>query len=135
MKSPSIRVINAQALAAPAGHYSHAVVHLSTIYVSGLLPIDRNGRINAMRPFAQQATLVLDHLEAVLAASGSDLAHVLKITGYVSQIAHWQEFNQIYASRFGDHKPARVVVPVAELHHGFAIEIDAIAALREDDAN
>ncbi|WP_348270476.1 RidA family protein [Bosea sp. LC85] len=42
-------------------------------------------------------------------------------------MGNWPEFNRIYAEAFGDHRPARSVVPVPELHHGYLIEIEAVA--------
>jgi 2-iminobutanoate/2-iminopropanoate deaminase len=73
---------------------------------------------------------VLDNLAHVLAAAGSDLAHVLRCTVYITDIALWPRFNAAYAARFGAHRPARTVVPVPALHYGYAIELDAIAAVK-----
>jgi 2-iminobutanoate/2-iminopropanoate deaminase len=50
---------------------------------------------------------------------------------YVADVSHWPAFNAIYAEKLGAHKPARTVVPVAALHYGYLVEMDAIAALRE----
>jgi enamine deaminase RidA (YjgF/YER057c/UK114 family) len=55
---------------------------------------------------------------------------VLKATVYIADAAHWPAFNAVYAERFGAHRPARTVVPVAGLHYGYLVEMDAIAALR-----
>ena len=73
---------------------------------------------------------MIDNVAAILAASGSGLDHVLKATVYIADISHWPAFNAIYAERLGDHKPARTVVPVAGLHYGYLVEMDAIAAVR-----
>jgi len=50
-------------------------------------------------------------------------------TVYVSDIAMWPEVNEVYARFFDDHKPARAVVPTRDLHFGFNVEIEAIAAV------
>ncbi|MFP5355885.1 MAG: RidA family protein [Gemmatimonadota bacterium] len=47
----------------------------------------------------------------------------------MSDISLWGEVNVAYARVMGSHKPARAVVPVKELHYGYQIEIQAIAAL------
>jgi 2-iminobutanoate/2-iminopropanoate deaminase len=125
-----LRTINAKTLAKPAGHYSHAAIHGDTIYVSGLLPFAVDGSIDATQSFAAQTECVLNHLESVLASAGSELSALIKVTVYVADIANWPRFNEIYALRLGDHRPARVVVPVPQLHYGFALELDAIAAKR-----
>jgi len=49
---------------------------------------------------------------------------------YVSDIAQWDRVNAVCARLFGSHKPARSVVPTRDLHHGVAVEIDVIAAVR-----
>jgi 2-iminobutanoate/2-iminopropanoate deaminase len=56
---------------------------------------------------------------------------VLKATVYIADVADWPAFNAIYAERFGAHRPARTVVPVAGLHYGYRVEMDVIAALAE----
>jgi enamine deaminase RidA (YjgF/YER057c/UK114 family) len=48
-------------------------------------------------------------------------------------VENWPEFNRIYSDMLGDAKPARTVVPVPELHYGYLVEIDAIAAIPDQD--
>jgi len=112
----------------PGGHYSQAVVHNGTVYVAGQLPIDPRTGEKKLGTIEEQTELVLANLAAILEAAGSGLDHVLKVTIYVSDIALWGGVNAIYAKFFGDHKPARAVVPTRDLHHGFLIEVEAIAA-------
>jgi reactive intermediate/imine deaminase len=116
---------------APAarGHYSQAVVHAGIAYVAGQLPIVPGNPELRLEGFERQAEQVLDNVEAILAASGSSLARVLKATVYIADIAHWPRFNEIYARRMGTHRPARTVVPVAALHYGYLVEMDVVAAL------
>jgi len=47
---------------------------------------------------------------------------------YISDIGLWSRVNEVYAREPGEHRPARAVIPTRELHHGFLIEIDAVAA-------
>ena len=72
---------------------------------------------------------MLNHLEAILLEAGSSPDKVLKISIFVSDIANWPKVDKVYKGFFGEHKPARIVVPVKDLHFGFGIEIDAIAAI------
>lgn len=113
----------------PAGHYSQAVVHGDVVYVAGQLPIDPASADRTPGSIVQQTEQVLRNVEAVLLAAGSRLDHVLQMTVYVSDIAHWARVNAVYAKVMGAHRPARAVVPVPELHHGYAVEIQAIAAV------
>lgn len=116
---------------APAarGHYSQAVVHAGVVYVAGQLPIVPAEPQAKLEGFERQAQQVLDNVEAILRASGSSLAHVLKATVYIADIAHWPRFNELYARRMGSHRPARTVVPVAALHYGYLVEMDVVAAV------
>ncbi len=112
----------------PLGHYSQAVRAGGFIHVSGQLPIKAEGQpILSNDPFDEQAQLVLRNLLAVLAASGAAPSRVVKVTAYIVGSEHWGSFNAAFAEAFGDARPARSVVPVPELHHGFLIELDAIA--------
>jgi len=118
---------------APAarGHYSQAVVHGGLVYVAGQLPLVPSDPQLRLEGFERQAEQVLDNVEAILEASGSSLARVLKATVYIADIAHWPRFNELYARRMGTHRPARTVVPVAALHYGYLVEMDVVAALEE----
>lgn len=115
----------------PAGHYSQAVVHQGLVFVAGQLPIDPLTGEKKLGPVREQTEQVLRNLAAILEAAGSGLERVLKVTVYLSDIALWDEVNQTYARWFGEHKPARAVVPTRELHYGFQIELEAIAAVKE----
>ncbi|MDQ3130388.1 MAG: RidA family protein, partial [Acidobacteriota bacterium] len=66
----------------------------------------------------------------ILHAAGSDLNHVLQFTIYVSEMELWDKVNETYARILGEHKPARAIVPVKDLHFGTKIEIQAIAAVK-----
>ena len=115
----------------PSGHYSQAIVHGNLIYLSGQLPIDPQSAERRVGSIEEQTEQVLQNLAAVLKASNSGIAHVIKTTIYISDIALWDRVNEVYAKFFGEHRPARAVVPTRDLHYGFQIEIDAVAAARE----
>lgn len=120
-------VIHTANAAAPGGHYSQAVAHGGVLYVSGQLPVRADGEHSSDQPFEVQASIALDNLVAILAAAGLSPPDLLKVTVYVVGIEHWPAFDRIYAQYLGDHKPARAVVPVPVLHHGYLIEIEAVA--------
>lgn len=92
--------------------------------------------LDAREPFTgdigEQTELALRNVEAVLNAAGSDLNHVLQMTIYVSDMELWDEVNKKYAEVMGDHRPARAIVPVKDLHFGTKIEIQATAAVAEN---
>ena len=63
--------------------------------------------------------------------ANSDLDHVLQMTIYISEMELWDKVNEVYKRILGEHKPARAIVPVKDLHFGTKIEIQAIAAVKE----
>lgn len=113
----------------PAGHYSQAVVHDGVVYVAGQLPIDPGNPTAPPGDAAQQARQALTNVARILEAAGSGLDQLLQVTIYVSDVAHWGEVNRVYAEVLGAHRPARAVVPVGNLHYGYLVEIQAIAAV------
>ncbi len=126
-----IRRITTATAPIPAGHYSQAAVHGGVVYVAGQLAIDPATGEKLLGSIEEQTERTLRNVEAILLAAGSDLAHLLKVTVYVTDMAHWGAVNAVYARVLGDARPARAIVPVKSLNHGFLIEIDAIAALRD----
>jgi len=115
----------------PKGHYSPGVEHNGLIYVSGQLPMTLDTREPFTGDIGEQTELALRNVEAVLQAAGSDLSHVLQMTIYVSDMELWGAVNAKYAEVMGDHRPARAIVPVKDLHFDTKIEIQAIAAKKE----
>ena len=115
----------------PGGHYSQAIVHNGLVYVSGQLPVDPTTGEKQTGSIEEQTRLVLYNLSAILDASGSSLSQVIKVTVYISDISLWGKVNEVYAEIFEDHRPARAIVPTRDLHFGFKIEVDAIAAVSQ----
>ena len=115
----------------PKGHYSPGIEHNGLIYVSGQLPMTLDTREVFTGDIGEQTELALRNVEAVLHSAGSDLNHVLQMTIYVSDMEMWGKVNEVYARVMGDHRPARAMIPVKDLHFGTQIEIQAIAAVKE----
>ena len=108
-------------------HYSSAVVHEGIVYVSGQLPMDPDKGRPVEGPIEVQTKAALQNLLDVLHAAGSSKEKVLRTTAFIPDVSLWGKVNEVYAEFFGDHKPARTVVPCTELHYGCLIEIDAVA--------
>jgi reactive intermediate/imine deaminase len=115
----------------PAGHYSQAIVHHDIVYVSGQLPVDPRTGEKRTGPIEEQTEQVLSNLSDILKAAGSNLSQVLKTTVYLSDIELWSRMNAVYSRIFGNHRPARTVVPTSNLHFGLQVEIEAMAALEK----
>jgi reactive intermediate/imine deaminase len=111
----------------PGGHYAQAVGHGGTLYISGMLPNLPSGEHRPDAPFRDQAQQAMRNLLAVLGAGGGRPSDLLKVTVFIVGVDNWPAFNALYAEMLGDARPARSVVPVPELHHGYLVELDAIA--------
>ena len=119
--------IDVPALARPGGHYSHAVRAAGLVFVSGQLPIERDGTRMTGAAFDDQARRTLDNLAQALHAAGTEIAKLVQVRVYVDDVENWPAFNAIYTTWAGAAMPARAIVPVPALHHGLKIEIEAIA--------
>ncbi len=112
---------------APNGHYSHAVVFNGAAWLSGILP-------NAVAPGApleEQFDAVFRTIRTILAGCGTDLSRTVLCRIYIADLDDWPEVNRLYADVFGEHRPARVVVPVKELHFGYRLEVELMAEAGE----
>jgi 2-iminobutanoate/2-iminopropanoate deaminase len=126
-----IKTIRTEKAPVPAGHYSQAVVYNGLVFVAGQLAIDPQTGERKLGSIEEQTEQVLKNVGEILKAAGSDLKLVLKMTVFVTDIGLWERVNEVYSRVMGEHRPARAVIPTRELHHGFLIEIDAIAATHE----
>lgn len=121
--------VNTDQAPAPAGHYVQAKIAGQHVYISGQLPIRADGAPLDNDAFETQAEQAIDNMLAILKAAGGTPPDLVRVTAYIVGVGNWPRFNQVYARKLGDAKPARSVVPVPELHYGYLVEIDAIAVL------
>jgi len=121
--------ISTQNAPKPSGHYSQAIVHNNIVYVSGQLPIDPKTGEKRIGSIEEQTEQTLKNLSEILKAAGCNINQVIKTTVYISDIELWDRVNAVYSRFFGEHRPARAVVPTRNLHFGFQIEIEAIAVV------
>jgi reactive intermediate/imine deaminase len=126
-----MKAISTDLAPAARGHYSQAIVHAGLVYVAGQLPVVPGQPERKLADFEAQARQVIANVIAVVEASGSSRERIVRTTVYIADVAHWPAFNAIYAEMLGSHRPARTVVPVAQLHYGYLVEMDAIAAVRD----
>src|SRR6478752_3992901 len=109
------------------GPYSQAIVHNGLVYLSGQIPLDPATNQLVEGDIAVQTERVLKNLQAVLEASGSSFAKVLKTTVYLKNMADFPKMNEVYARYFAENPPARSTVEAARLPRDVQVEIDAIA--------
>ncbi len=117
---------------APVGPYSQAVRHGGFLFLSGQIPLDPETGKLVEDSIETQTQQVLANLLAVLREGGADWSQVIRVSVYLTDIAEFARFNEVYAAALGAARPARSTIQVAALPLGARIEIDAIAALEAD---
>ncbi|QZY56164.1 RidA family protein [Crassaminicella profunda] len=127
-----MKIISTNNALRPSGHYSQAIIHNDLVFISGQLSVDPDTGKKKFGNIEEETERVLKNMEMILKEANSDKNHVLKTTIYIPDISLWDKVNKVYSDFFGEHKPARAVVPTRELHFGFQVEIEAIAAVKKD---
>src|SRR5262245_19807011 len=112
------------------GPYSQAVSDGGFLFASGQVPLDPATGELVIGGFEAGVQPRSANLRAVLAAAGCRLDDVVKTTVYLLRMADFAAMNAVYAKRFGNHRPARSTVAVAELPKGAAVEIHVVARLK-----
>ncbi len=125
----TLRVVQTDKAPQPAGHYSQATVYNGLVFVAGQLPVDPAKKEQSVGSIEDQARQALKNVKAIVEAAGSSMDKILKVTVFIADISLWGSVNEVYAAFFGEHKPARAIVPTKVLHYGFQLEIEAVAAL------
>lgn len=111
-----------------ASPYSQAIILGDTVYVAGQVPVTPSGTI-VDGGIQTQAEQVLDNIEAILGAAGSSMEQLVKTTVFLTDIDDFDAFNEVYAARVPEPRPARSAVEVADLAIDAAVEVEAMAAI------
>ncbi len=117
---------------APAaiGTYSQAVRCGATVYLSGQIGLDP-ATMQVVDGVEAQIRRVFQNLRAVAEASGGSLADAVKVTIYLTDLAHFAQVNEIMAQYFPQPFPSRAAIGVASLPRGALVEADAILVLAD----
>lgn len=116
---------------APAaiGPYSQAISTGNLLFTSGQIPINPETNNVDATDIKGQTEQVMKNLTAVLEEGGASLASVVKTTCFLSDIANFAAFNEVYAKYFTE-TPARSCVAVRDLPRGVLVEVEAIAEVK-----
>ena len=109
------------------GPYVQGVRANGLVFVSGQIPLDPATGKLVEGNIGEQTRRALENVRAILEAGGSGLASVVRTTVYLTDMAHFDAMNAVYAGFFEGEPPARSTVAVAGLPRGALVEIDAIA--------
>ncbi len=116
---------------APAaiGPYCQAMVVNGVLYTSGQIPLDPTSGAVVEGGIKEQTTQVMKNLQAVLEEANSSFENVFKTTCFLSDMANFGVFNEVYAEYFTGN-PARSCVAVRELPKGVLVEVEVIATTK-----
>ena len=124
--------IRAAGQAEPISHYTDAVrAEGPLLFVSGVVPVDGEGRLVGGDDVVAQARQVFSNLGAVLAAGGATFADVVKVTVFLTDVDDRARINVVRQEAFGEARPASTLVEIAALAiPGARIEVEAVAVVR-----
>ena len=111
------------------GTYSQAIRSGNTVYLSGQIGLDPS-TMQMVEGIEAQIVRVFENLRAVAIAAGGEFDDVVKLTVYLTDLAHFARVNEIMATYFTQPYPARAAVGVASLPRGALVEMDAIMSLK-----
>ena len=123
------QIINTPDAPAAIGTYSQAVRVGPTVYISGQIPLDPTTGQLVSGDIEVEIRRVFDNLKAVAAAAGGSLAHAVRVTIYLTDLANFAKVNEIMAQYLPQPWPSRVTVGVSQLPRGSRVEIDCILHL------
>jgi 2-iminobutanoate/2-iminopropanoate deaminase len=108
---------------------TQAVKQGNMLFVSGQVPVDSKTMTVVSDNFADQTRHVLHSIKEIMKAAGLTLRDVGKLTVFLTDMARFQEMNEIYKEYFPEDPPARTCIGVKELPRGSLIEMEAIAVI------
>jgi len=123
-----MKFISTNKAPAAVGPYSQAVETNGLIFVSGQIPLVAETKEMVKGDIKAATRQSLENCQAILQEAGINLGNVVKVTVLLNDISDFAEMNEVYASFFGTHKPARAAFEVSKLPLGADIEIEMIAA-------
>lgn len=125
-----MKIVNTEKAPAAIGPYVQGKIINDLFFASGVLPINPATNVIEVQTVAEQTTQVMKNMEALLTEVGSSFNNVVKTTCFVTDLAQFTEFNDVYASYFGEEFPARSCVQVAALPKGALVEVEFIASIK-----
>src|SRR6476620_459373 len=129
MSAPERERIQTDRAPGAIGPYSQAIKAGGFVFVSGQIPIDPSTGQFVAGGVAEQTEQVLKNLSAVLEASGTSLARVVKTTVFLADMSDFAAMNEVYGRFFTTEPPARATVAAAGLPRDARVEIELVALL------
>ena len=123
-------VVSTSKAPAAIGPYSQAIKSNGFLFLSGQCPFDPATGAIVGTNAVEQATQVLNNMQAILEDQGLGFGDVVKVTCFIKNMGDFGKINEVYAKYFQKDCPARSCVEVARLPKDVQVEIEAIAVLK-----
>lgn len=127
----SKHVIHTEHAPAAVGPYSQAIIANGFVYTAGQVALIPNEGKVIKGDIQVQTRQVLENLQAILEAAGTNLGNVVKTTVFLDSMDDFARMNEIYGQFFTENPPARSTVEVARLPLGVLVEIEAVALIKD----
>jgi 2-iminobutanoate/2-iminopropanoate deaminase len=124
-----IRSVQTDNAPAAIGPYSQGMCVGDLVFTAGQIPLDPATMQLVEGDIGAQTERVMLNLQGILEAAGASLASVVKTTVFLQDMNDFAAMNEVYATHFGTHKPARSTVQAARLPRDVRVEIEAIARI------
>ncbi len=121
-----MKVIRTSRAPEAIGPYSQGIITGNLLFTSGQIPLTPEGEL-IDGSIEEQTKQVLENIRAVLQEAGSDLHQVVKTTVYLADMNDFPQMNEVYATYFSEHQPARSCVEVARLPKDVRVEMEVVA--------
>lgn len=121
------KIVHTHQAPAPVGPYNQAVTAGNFIFTAGQIALDPATGKLVGDDVKEQTRQMIQNLEAVLKAGGSDLLRVVKTTVFLNDMNDFTAMNEVYGEFFADNPPARSAIEVGRLPKGALVEIEAVA--------
>jgi len=131
---PDLHPVHTDDAPAAIGPYSQAIVAHGLVFTAGQVAFHPSTMEIVEGDITAQTERVMENLQAILRAAGSDLGAVVKTTVFLRDMNDLAAMNEVYARWLGGHKPARSTVQAARLPRDVAVEIEAIAVVLEQNS-
>lgn len=122
-----MKTIHTNNAPAAIGPYSQAIEVNGFIFASGQIPIDPSTGNFVEGGIKEQTKQAITNAKNILEEVGTDLAHVVKTTVYLANMADFAAMNEVYATFFQQPFPARSAVAVKDLPKGALVEVEVLA--------
>ena len=123
------QIINTPLAPKAIGTYSQAVRAGDTLYISGQIPLDPASGQLLSGDIEVEIRRVFDNIAAIAKAAGGSLAQAVKLTVFLTDLAHFPKVNEVMATYFSEPYPARAAVGVSALPRGARVEVECILSL------